>query len=112
MDDQQPKKRGRKLGSKKDMPDVKPQPKKRGRKPKKKIITNENPVFADDNLNMEDLIIKLNNDKSEHNNNLSFIIDEHEEIDYKKKRVLCWNCCHDFHNNIYSIPIKYNKNIF
>ena len=53
-----PKKRGRKLGSSKEVPHVKPPPKKRGRKPKKKIITNENPIFADDNLNMEDLIIR------------------------------------------------------
>ena len=28
------------------------QPKKRGRKPNKKIIYKENPVFADDNLNI------------------------------------------------------------
>ena len=81
----QPKKRGRKVGSKKNNTENKEPPKKRGRKPKKKIITNENPVFADDNLNMEDLIIKLNNDKNDQENNLSFTIDEHEEINYDKK---------------------------
>mgnify|MGYP000639576737 FL=1 len=111
MDDK-PKKRGRKLGSKKEVPDVKPPPKKRGRKPKKKIITNENPIFADDNLNMEDLIIKLNNDKSEHSNSLSFLIDEHEEINFKKKSLLCWNCCHEFTDQIHGVPISFNSGVF
>ena len=76
--EKQPKKRGRKAGSKKKPTENKEPPKKRGRKPKKKIVTNDNPVFADDNLNMEDLIIKLNNDKNDQENNLSFTIDEHE----------------------------------
>ena len=111
MDDK-PKKRGRKLGSKKEVPDVKPPPKKRGRKPKKKIITNENPIFADDNLNMEDLIIKLNNDKSDHSNSLSFVIDEHEEINFKKKSLLCWNCCHKFTDQIHGVPINFNSGVF
>ena len=112
MDDK-PKKRGRKLGSKKEVTDVKPvSPKKRGRKPKKKIITNENPIFADDNLNMEDLIIKLNNDKSEHSNSLSFVIDEHEEINFKKKSLLCWNCCHEFTDQIHGVPINFNSGVF
>ena len=107
-----PKKRGRKLGSSKEVPHVKPPPKKRGRKPKKKTITNENPIFADDNLNMEDLIIKLNNDKSEHSNSLSFLIDEHEEINFKKKSLLCWNCCHEFTDQIHGVPISFNSGVF
>ena len=37
---------------------------------------------------MEDLIIKLNNDKIEHSNSLSFVIDEHEEINFKKKEFI------------------------
>lgn len=111
MDDQ-PKKRGRKVGSKKEITKNKEPPKKRGRKPKKKVVTNENPVFADDNLNMEDLIIKLNNDKNEHDNNLSFSIDEHEEINYTKKSKLCWNCSHDFFDGIHGIPINYNSGVF
>ena len=111
MDDQ-PKKRGRKVGSKKETTENKGPPKKRGRKPKKKVVTNENPVFADDNLNMEDLIIKLNNDKNEHDNNLSFSIDEHEEINYTKKSKLCWNCSHDFFDRIHGVPINYNSGVF
>jgi len=110
--DNQPKKRGRKVGSKKDSTENKLPPKKRGRKPKKKVITNENPIFADDNLNMEDLIIKLNNDKSEHDNNLSFSIEEQEEIDYTKKSKLCWNCSHNFFDRIHGVPINYNSGVF
>ena len=34
---------------------------------------------------MDDLIIKLNNNKNHQENNLSFTIDEHEEINYNKK---------------------------
>ena len=108
----QPKKRGRKAGSKKNQTENKEPPKKRGRKPKKKIVTNENPVFADDNLNMEDLIIKLNNDKNDQENNLSFTIDEHEEINYNKKSKLCWNCSHDFFDRIHGVPINYNSGVF
>tara|TARA_B100000989_G_C19510242_1_gene458619 strand:- start:808 stop:1512 length:705 start_codon:yes stop_codon:yes gene_type:complete len=108
----QPKKRGRKAGSKKNPTENKEPPKKRGRKPKKKIVTNENPVFADDNLNMEDLIIKLNNDKNDQENNLSFTIDEHEEINYNKKSKLCWNCSHDFFDRIHGVPINYNSGVF
>ena len=110
--DNQPKKRGRKVGSKKNTTENKEPPKKRGRKPKKKIVTNENPVFADDNLNMEDLIIKLNNDKNDHENNLSFTIDEHEEINFNKKSKLCWNCSHDFFDRIHGVPINYNSGVF
>ena len=110
--DVQPKKRGRKVGSKKETTENKEPPKKRGRKPKKKVVTNENPIFADDNLNMEDLIIKLNNDKNEHDNNLSFSIDEHEEINYTKNSKLCWNCSHNFFDRIHGIPINYNSGVF
>jgi hypothetical protein len=111
----EPKKRGRKVGSKKNVNDVsKGPPKKRGRKPKKKIITNENPVFADDNLNMDDLIIKLNNDKTDNDDNLSLIIDDHEEVNFNNSDVnkVCWNCCHGFHNRIHGLPINYNLNVF
>ena len=60
----EPKKRGRKVGSKnknktnvENVPE-KPPPKKRGRKPKENIIKNENPVF-NSNTNSENLIIRL-----------------------------------------------------
>jgi hypothetical protein len=116
----QPKKRGRKVGSTKNNNNnnniSKEPPKKRGRKPKKKIVTNENPVFANDDLNMDDLIINLNNDKNNNNdNNLSVIIDDQDEINYNNNKninKLCWNCCHSFHNRIHGIPINYNNNVF
>ena len=112
--DNQPKKRGRKVGSKNKITDtnIKEPPKKRGRKPNKKIVTNENPVFADDNLNIEDLIIKLNSEKKE--NNLSSEINEDNELDLinNNNNKLCWNCCHGFHNVVHGLPINYNNNVF
>ena len=83
--------------------------KKRGRKPKNNIIVNDNPEFLSNN---NELIVKLNiNDIDENmleNNNIPT-----NEVFEKKVSEVCWNCCHDFHNNnIYSIPIKYSKNIF
>lgn len=92
------------------------QPKKRGRKPNKKIIYKENPVFAADDLNISDLIIKLNNDKKEDNNNLNLVLDDdnsqlsHVTHNYKNK--VCWNCCHNFHNIVLGLPISYNNDIF
>lgn len=111
---QKPKKRGRKVGSKnKNNNEVinKEPPKKRGRKPNKKIVTNENPVFADDNLNIDDLIIKLNSEKK--GNNLSTEINEENEINYiNNNNKLCWNCCHGFHNMVHGLPINYNNEVF
>lgn len=112
----QPKKRGRKVGSKNKSNVVKGPPKKRGRKPNKKIVTNTNPVFAEDNLNVDDLIIKLNNDKKENSTNLS--IDINENIDDDDNVILsggdslCWNCCHGFHLYSHGLPINYDNNVF
>mgnify|MGYP006169736531 CR=1 FL=1 len=109
----QPKKRGRKAGSKNktnSQTNAKEPPKKRGRKPNKKIVHNENPVFADDNLNIDDLIIKLNGDKKNNETNLSTIINEESNYVNEKKKV-CWNCCHSFDNMIVGLPIKYSNNV-
>ena len=91
------------------------QPKKRGRKPNKKIIYKENPVFADDNLNISDLIIKLNNEKKD-DNNLNLLVDDNNSqlshILQNSKNKVCWNCCHKFHNVVLGLPINYNNDIF
>ena len=112
----QPKKRGRKVGSKNKSNVVKGPPKKRGRKPNKKIVTNTNPVFAEDNLNVDDLIIKLNNDKKENTINLSIDIDDNNDNNYNELSNgygdLCWNCCHEFHNIVHGLPINYDNNVF
>lgn len=109
----QPKKRGRKVGSKNKSNVVKGPPKKRGRKPNKKIVTNTNPVFAEDNLNVDDLIIKLNNDKKENTINLSIDINENIDDNELSDGVsLCWNCCHGFHNIVHGLPINYDNNVF
>ena len=88
------------------------QPKKRGRKPNKKIIYKENPVFADDNLNINDLIIKLNNDKKDDNNNLNLVVDDNNQLSqvFLKNNKVCWNCCHKFHKVVLGLPINYNNN--
>uniref|UniRef100_A0A6C0C5A1 MYM-type domain-containing protein n=1 Tax=viral metagenome TaxID=1070528 RepID=A0A6C0C5A1_9ZZZZ len=114
---EQPKKRGRKVGSKNNKNNnvVKGPPKKRGRKPNKKVITNDNPVFANDNLNIDDLIIKLNNDKKDNNLNLSLVIEENKDINYsnnERNSQLCWNCCHSFHSVVHGLPINYNNDVF
>jgi hypothetical protein len=113
---EQPKKRGRKVGSKNTNKNIeKGPPKKRGRKPNKKIITNDNPIFADDNLNIDDLIIKLNNDKKDNDLNLSLIIEDNKDINYsnsERNSQLCWNCCHNFHNVVHGLPINYNNDVF
>ena len=89
-------------------------PKKRGRKPKENIIINNNPVFANDNENIEDLIIKLNNNKNDDNNILYTINELELNKDYKTYNIseICWNCCHKFNNIITGLPIDYNNNIF
>ena len=90
------------------------QPKKRGRKPNKKIIYKENPVFADDNLNISDLIIKLNDDKK-NENNLNLLVDDNyqlSQVSQNSKNKVCWNCCHKFHNIVLGLPINYNNDIF
>ena len=112
-----PKKRGRKIGSKNKVKNtneviVKPPPKKRGRKPKENIIKNDNPVFDNQNNN-DNLIIRLKKITSIENNLDSFEDKEvFEEIDNKCNCSACWNCCHDFDNNIYGMPIKFTNNIF
>ena len=86
--------------------------KKRGRKPKENTIINNNPVFAEDTENIDNLIIKL---KYEENNNdvMLSINDIDNNFDKNKNNCeLCWNCCHAFNNNIIGLPIRYNNNRF
>jgi len=94
--------------------DSEKKPKKRGRKPKENIIINNNPVFANDNENIEDLIIKLNNNKNDDSNILYTINELELNKDYNKYNIseICWNCCHKFNNIITGLPIDYNNNIF
>jgi len=108
-----PKKRGRKVGKTNNIPLPKEAPKKRGRKPNKKIVYKENPVFADDNVNINDLIIKLNNDKIDENNSLNLVINDKDDKTLSNRcSKLCWNCCHNFHKVVLGIPINYDNNVF
>jgi hypothetical protein len=85
--------------------------KKRGRKPKENIITNPNPVFANDKDSIDDLIIKLNYDNNNDNNMINEI-SEISEVNNSSISEVCWNCCHNFDNFITGLPIKYTNNIF
>jgi len=95
--------------------DNKPIKKKRGRKPKENIIINENPIFANDKDNIENLIIKLNKNNKGDNNNILCSINEYDlNNNYKEINVseVCWNCCHKFNGVVTGLPFKYNNNIF
>ncbi len=86
--------------------------KKRGRKPKENTIINNNPVFAEDTENIDNLIIKL---KYEENNNDVMLSINDIDNNFSKNInncELCWNCCHSFNNNIVGLPIRYNNNRF
>ena len=89
--------------------------KKRGRKPKDNTIINNNPVFAEDSENIENLIIKLKCD-DENNNDIIYSIDDmdnnYDNINGKNISEVCWNCCHSFNNNILGLPLRYNNNRF
>ena len=90
--------------------------KKRGRKPKENTIINNNPVFAEDTENIDNLIIKLKYEDNDNDIILSINdIDTDINININKKIntcELCWNCCHAFNKNIVGLPIRYNNNRF
>ena len=91
--------------------------KKRGRKPN--ITKNKDNMK---NLEIEEcFVIKItNDDKQNLNNEISFNINNFDideiknEEKVKKKNISCkcWNCCHDFIDVKYGLPIKYINNIF
>lgn len=128
--DKVPKKRGRKPGSKNKIKSNENEitvKKKRGRKPKTNITINENPVFESEDK-VDNLVIKINTK----NNNLSLdnlnqevnkILENTDQSDYNlnnnnvmnnnlNNNLICWNCCHKFHNIIIGLPIKYVDNLF
>tara|TARA_B100001059_G_C17814607_1_gene574358 strand:- start:1355 stop:1993 length:639 start_codon:yes stop_codon:yes gene_type:complete len=88
--------------------------KKRGRKPKENTIINNNPVFAEDTENIDNLIIKLKYEDNDNNIILSINdIDTDNNFNKKKNNCeLCWNCCHQFNKNIVGLPIRYNNKRF
>ena len=90
--------------------------KKRGRKPKDNTIINNNPVFAEDTENIDNLIIKLKCDNdNENDSNIVYSIDDidnYDNINGEKISEVCWNCCHSFNNNILGLPLRYNNNRF
>ncbi len=118
----QPKKRGRKVGSKnkkKESGNIseniveKPLPKKRGRKPKENIIKNDNPVFTKPE-DSQNLIIRVKKDINKVSHIQSFDnTDTFQDVNYEDNSCCtCWNCCHKYENNTFGIPIKYINNIF
>ena len=92
---------------------MEPIKKKRGRKPKENTIVNENPVFAKDNENIDDLIIKLNYDNT--NKDIMYTINDLDHnYEHGKSTIgeVCWNCCHEFDNIVVGLPLKYNNSVF
>ncbi|MBE17943.1 MAG: hypothetical protein CMH79_04190 [Nitrospinae bacterium] len=87
----------------------KKKPKKRGRKPKKKLPKEEQPEHKVNN----NLIIKLKNIDDDNEVIEPFSINEECLIENNNKSSeVCWNCCHNFNNLIYGIPLKYINNVF
>jgi len=91
--------------------------KKRGRKPKNKIIVNDNPEF--DNLNNNDIIIKINTEKNENsiddmdNFYMNDNIDDTDTINNTDTTDnICKNCNKTNLSNNDFVPLKYINNIF
>ena len=87
--------------------------KKRGRKPK--ISVNKN--LSTNNDIEENFVIQLKLSDLNINNDINinnFDINElkNEEINQNLNSEVCWNCCHDFVDLKYNIPLKYINNIF
>ena len=119
--EEKPKKRGRKVGSKNKPKKPNEPPKKRGRKPNEKTVVKENPTFAKDTLDIDDLIVKLNNTKYDNQNHLSITINDYDynscdnqSLNYScsGENMVCWNCIHSFHDIVHGLPINYSNNIF
>tara|TARA_Y100000389_G_scaffold108836_1_gene105927 strand:- start:163 stop:927 length:765 start_codon:yes stop_codon:yes gene_type:complete len=120
----EPKKRGRKKGSKNkkyltnednlvtEEIIEKPIPKKRGRKPKENIIKNDNPVFNNDIHN--NLIIRVKKDINKVSDINSYdSSDTFTDVNYDSNCCkVCWNCCHKCNNDVHGVPLKYINNIF
>lgn len=88
-------------------------PKKRGRKPKSNITINKNPVF---DQKIDNLVVCLKKKTDLENNPVDIpgYVQENCYINEDNKSdLLCWNCCHSFHNNSKKeIPINYDNDIF
>jgi hypothetical protein len=91
-----------------------PEPKKkRGRKPKNLIQSAPNKPLKmkiDNNLIIR---VKINNDKNTNTNELLPGYVKDTEYPYQsKKEYKCWNCFHSIDQEMKSIPLKYDNNIF
>lgn len=87
-------------------------PKKRGRKPKN--VLKQTTEKKKENKIIKNLIIKLDTSE-EVIENISGYGDEiinHEIKNNDNSKCLCWNCCHDFHETIHGLPLKYVNKIF
>ena len=88
--------------------------KKRGRKPKNNVIVNTNPKFEQDKV--DNLISSLNIKSNKNECSIEEFdgienFTNHETVDVKENKSLCWNCNHQI-NEIVSYPINYINGIF
>lgn len=86
-----------------------PPKKKRGRKPKKTIQKIENT-----NKLLNNMVIKLNHSQEENSVVVPFTNDNFYSNESTSNNCgkLCWNCCHQFQQMVYGLPLKYISNIF
>lgn len=78
--------------------------KKRGRKPKQNIINNDNPIYSN---NLDNMIINIPIQNIKYTDVEPNNYDEQlSVIENEIKNKICWNCCHDFHQDIVHIPLK------
>uniref|UniRef100_A0A6C0FEA4 MYM-type domain-containing protein n=1 Tax=viral metagenome TaxID=1070528 RepID=A0A6C0FEA4_9ZZZZ len=88
--------------------------KKRGRKPKNNVIINENPKF--DHEKVDNLISSLNVKSNQNHCSIDEFngIDNytnHQVVNSKSNKSVCWNCNHQIEENI-SYPINYINGTF
>ena len=89
-----------------------PKPKKkRGRKPKAQTVNKKEKEVKKVSENLIIRLKKTNEEVStisgyEQNQNTD-IIDESNNVGE-----VCWNCCHNFHEMVYGIPLKYVDGVF
>ena len=87
-------------------------PKKRGRKPKNKIVEKKEVNTAI----TENMVIRLTSSEKTDDTSIQPFENENENVkvntnEHKCSKV-CWNCCHEFNDLIFGVPLKYFGGIF
>lgn len=91
---------------------IQKKPKKRGRKPKN--VLNQPSEKKKENKIIKNLIIKIDTSEEvvENISGYGNEIVNHEVNSSNNKSSVCWNCCHDFHETVHGLPLKYFNGVF